>query len=389
MRAVLLLIATYVWLLADSTTISFKEFKEEALKSSNIINAQKLSIDIAEKESIISKNYDNPSIEAGSNRYENDKGWEVGFAQPVRLPGFGSDLKRLNESKVELEVASYQQKRAEFIRNLEISYTEFVYQKESILLLQRELELAKEIEAISKSRLKNGVGTRAKHLRATIETKSVETKLLAQKQSANNYYFRLLELASISKEPLLEAKFIYQVLRDFNSSKSLNPELIKIQKEADRFENEAKVANHGIKSIDISAGYEREPDDKILSFGASIALPIFSRSKERVQLARIKANQNAYELEQIKIKEKLQKSALIKSLSTLKEQYSALLNQQEAQERLLKLYQEGYEISKGSLLELIDVKNSLLETGKNLLDTKRDANLQRIQLNYIQGTYNE
>ncbi len=389
MKAILLLTVASMWLLAETTAMSFESFKQKTLKNSNTINAQKLSIDIAQKEQSLSENYANPSIGAGSNRYENDKGWEIGFAQPVRLPGFGSDLKRLNDSKVEFAVASYQQKRAEFIRNLEISYTEFVYQKQSILLLQRELELAKRIESISKNRLKNGVGTRAKHLRATIETKSVETKLLAQKQNANNYYFRLLELASISKQPLLEAKFIYPVLRDFNSSKALNPELIKIQKEAERFENEAKVANHGIKSIDISAGYEKEPDDKILSFGASMALPIFSTSKERVQLARIKANQNAYELKQLKIRQKLQKSALINSLSTLKEQYSALLTQQESQEKLLKLYQEGYEISKGSLLELIDVKNSLLQTGKNLLDINRDANLQRIQLNYIQGTYNE
>lgn len=388
MKVILLLIALCVWLLAD-TTVSFKEFKQEALKNSNTINAQRLSVDIAQKNADISQSYANPSIEAGQNRFKDDSGWQASISQPIRLPGFGSDLKNLNNSKIELSIATFKQQKALFIKELESRYTDFVYQKQTLLLLQKELKLAKEIEDISKNRLQNGVGTKANHLRAAIETKSVETKFFSQKQSVNNYYLRLLELVSKTKSDPLESVFIYPVLEDFNSSKTSNPTIEKMQKLEQLLKDEIKVANNGIKSIDISAGYEKEPDDKILSLGASISLPIFTTSKEQAKLASIKQRQNSYKLEQLKISEELQKEAFLKSLSTLKEQYSSLLTQQDAQERLLNLYQEGYKISKGSLLELIDVKNRLLQTSKNLLDTNRDTNLQRIQLNYIQGTYNE
>ncbi len=388
MKVILLLIALSIWLLAD-TTMSFKEFKKEALKNSNTINAQKLSIDIALQDADISQSYANPSIEAGKNRFKDDSGWQVGISQSIRLPGFGSDLKNLNNSKIELSKATFLQQKALFIRELESRYIDFVYQEQTLLLLKKELKLAKEIENISKNRLQNGVGTKANHLRASIETNSVETKFFSQKQNVNSYYFKLLELVSKTKSKPLEARFIYPVLEDFNSSKNSNPTINKMQKVKQLLKDEIEVANNGIKSIDILAGYEKEPDDKILSLGASITLPIFTTSKEISGLARIKQRQNAYKLEQLKISEKLQKKALLKSLSTLKEQYSSLLTQQEAQKNLLNLYQEGYKISKGSLLELIDVKNRLLQTSKDLLDTNRDANMQRIQLNYIQGTYNE
>ncbi len=388
MKAILLLMALTFWLLAD-TTMSFKEFKLEALKNSNTINAQKLSIDIALQDADISQSYANPSIEAGKNRFKDDSGWQVGISQAIRLPGFGSDLKNLNNSKIELSYAAFTQQKALFIKELESRYIDFVYQKQTLLLLQKELDLAKEIENISKNRLQNGVGTKANHLRALIETKSVETKFFAHIQSVENYHLRLLQLASKTKLDSLEAKFIYPVLEDFNYNKTSSPTLEKMQKLNTLLKNEIEVAGNGIKSIDISAGYEKEPDDKILSLGVGIALPIFSTSREKAGLARIKQRQNSYELEQLKISEELQKEALLKSLSMLKEQYKSLLAQKEVQINLLELYQESYKISKGSLLELIDVKNRLLQTSKDLLDTNKDANKQRIQLNYIQGTYNE
>ncbi len=389
MKAILLLISVSLWVLAE--TISFDSFKQKALEDANILKQAKLDKDIVEKEVDISLSFSNPSMEVGISRYKNsdDKGLLVGLSQPVRTPWFGSDLKDLNSAKGEVAKASYLQAKAQFSKNLEMFYTSFVYQKELESLLLMELKLAKRIEDIAKNRLQNGVGTKTAYLRASIESGAIENRLLFQKQQTKEYYFKLLTYSSIDAVYNLEAKFIYPVSRALKSKTILNPDLLKAQKEQKRLEFETKTLSNSIKTFDISAGYEKEPEDKIISIGASVDLPIFGVNREKEQLSRIKANQNRIFLNQLEIKQNLQKTLLQSSLKTLTNQHKGLQTQQIEQEKLLKLYEEGYKISKGSLLELIEVKNTLLQTSKSLLDIKQEANLKQIELNYIQGNYNE
>ena len=390
MKIVVLLISTSLWLLAEGTPISFESFKQKALNEANIIKGAKLYTKKVEQESKLSSNFANPYIGASlNNRHEDDNGFDVGLSQAIRLPGFGSDLKSLNSAKVEASKASYMQTRAEFSKELESYYTHFVYQKSLETLLQREIELAKRIENIANNRLQNGAGTKASYLRAAIETKAIQNRVHSQKLYTKEYYFNLLSLASLGNEIEIEAKFIYKTEAVVDTNLSLNPNILKVKKEQMRLNKEIDAIDHTIKSIDLSVGYEKEPNDEILSVGLGVSLPIFSTTKEQVQLAKIKVNQNTLLLDQLLVKQKLKVGSLKSSLKTLNEQYIALLSLQSKQENLLKLYEEGYEISKGSLLELIDVKNSSLQTSRGLLDIQKEANLKKIELNYIQGTYNE
>ncbi len=386
---ILFIIVSIPILVWANSFIGYDEFKKIALKNSNIIKKAKLIIKESKKNSEIELSFSNPSLGFNANRYEYENGWALELSQSIRLPSFGSDLKSLNIAKQEVAKASYLQIRAKFIRDLEKSYTSFVYQKHLELLLLEELKLAKKIENIAKSRLQNGVGTKATYLRAAIETQSIENRLLSQKLSIKQHYFELLSLASLTKQMQIEAKFIYPIEVDTTHHIGLNPDIIKAKLEQKKLNKEAKVLSHSIKSIDVLFGYEKESQDKIISLGAGLTLPIFSISKKQAQLAYIKANQNALELEQLKTKQELQKITLKNSLSTLIKQYNSLKTQKVEQERLLTLYEEGYQISKGSLLELIEVKNTLLQTSKNLLDIQKEANFKIIELNYLQGLYNE
>ena len=59
------------------------------------------------------------------------------------------------------------------------------------------------------------------------------------------------------------------------------------------------------------------------------------------------------------------------------------------QNELLLLFEEGYRISKGSLLDLLLTKRKLVSTRKTLIETVKLLNEQKIQLNYLQGKYND
>jgi hypothetical protein len=103
----------------------------------------------------------------------------------------------------------------------------------------------------------------------------------------------------------------------------------------------------------------------------------------------IKMRQTELDRQQLQASETMQRVSLQSAIRDLSAQYRSLEALQKEQKELLSLFEEGYRISKGSLLDLMLTRRRLIETGRALLQTQKLANDQRIELNYLQGKYHD
>ncbi len=369
--------------------MDFEKFKDKALKETTILKSASLNIEISKKESQIMLQYENPSLEIERGYFEDENGWRVAFSQSLRNPSLGVDLESLRRAKEEESKIDYMFLRAKFLKNLEILYSEYVYQKKLELLIQEEINLASRMERITKERLVNGVGTKAQSMMATLEKEDIQNRLIEQKLSVKKRYFALLSLSNIVDNIDLDAEFIYDVSQNIDSKIYNNPSLLKGKKEVDKFEKEVKTFDHKIKSIELFGELEKEPDQDVKRVGVSISIPLFNLNSKEAQLSKIRATKSKLMVKELKIRQQLEIKNLLFSISNLKSQYTLNKTQYLKLNKLLALFEEGYKISKGSLLELIDIKNRVIQKRKKLFQIQKEINLKQIQLNFIQGKYND
>jgi len=76
-------------------------------------------------------------------------------------------------------------------------------------------------------------------------------------------------------------------------------------------------------------------------------------------------------------------------MKNLSKEYSLLKDLAKEQSEILNLLEEGYRISKGSLLELMIARKRVIDTNKKILNIDRVYNFKKIDLNYLQGAYND
>jgi cobalt-zinc-cadmium efflux system outer membrane protein len=245
------------------------------------------------------------------------------------------------------------------------------------------------VENIAKDRLINGVGTKAQLVMVTLEKEDIQNRLVEQKLYINKSYFDLLSLSNIAENIDLDAKFLYKFSQDNKSSRDINPVLLKAKKESEVFEKESKVLDYTIKSIELFGEFEKEPDQEIQRVGISLVVPLFDTNIREAELSQMRATKSKLILKELEIKEQLEIKNLLKSRSNLKKQYTLNQAQQIKLSQLLQLFEDGYKISKGSLLELIDIKNRVIQKRKKLLRIQKELNLKQIKLNFIEGRYND
>jgi outer membrane protein TolC len=195
-------------------------------------------------------------------------------------------------------------------------------------------------------------------------------------------------LANIDENIQLDSQFIYPLLLNSVAS-STNPKLMFAKKRQNTLQKKAESLDHSIKTLNLVAEYEKEPDDEVKTLGVEFALPIFANSSQEARLAKIKARQHKLQINMLKTKEQLSQKRLEQTLENLKIQYASMLKQIQKQKKLLELFEEGYRISKGSLMELLDVKNHLIINKRKLLNIQKETNLKQIQLNFMLGAYND
>ncbi len=390
MRLLLIfLIPIFIW--AESA-IDFNTFKQIVLKESFVLKESQLNMKIYKKEKDIFLRYKNPILEIEKSRYDSEinikNGYRGAINQPVRLFGVKEDMEVYSNSKIYLSEAVYKKKRALFLKELEKAYINYVYKKRLYELIKEELEIAKKVVSVTKERHTNGTVTKARYLQASLEAAQIENSVFLYENELFLAYQKLLQIAGIKKKFILKDFFLY----DFDSSKTKNLQSpdIKIALLKKRFYlAEAKMKSRLLKEIELFAEYEKESEQKIARFGISFELPLFNIRKEEEQISRIKSLQSSFEMEYVKNSQTTQINALKETLANLKKLFSRQKELLKKESQLLELFKEGYAVSKGSLIELLDAKNRLLRTKKEMLSLLKKCNDYTIELNYLQGYYNE
>ncbi len=374
--------------------MSYEAFKAYTLKHSPVLRQQQLEISVAKTENAIALRTPNPTLSVTGAAFDpkegtNDFGYAVALSQSVRTDSFYEGVRATADAYLSLAQAYATQGRAGFLRRLEKLYTDYIYQRKLLSLLQEEFTLSQKVAALVFKRYKNGSETKVAYLQAKTQTTMLKAELYGVRQARDTLYYRLLSAAGIEKKVTLAPRFIYDVTFETQPSDKPSPaEKILLAKER-RYRSEAMRAEGGFTHYEISTELEKEPDQSIFRVGVTLPLAInHNRSEERM-LAKLKQNRVALERRRLVVTQKHRKRMLKSALKELTLQYRALQNLEKEQKELAALLQESYTLSKNSLFELMTAKNRLIRTRKALLRTQKTINEKKIELRFLQGAYND
>ena len=375
--------------------MSYEAFKKETLKHTKILKAQEINAALAKVESARMLRPDNPSVQIDAARYRPDAsragyGYSAMLSQPVRTPGFMRGVQAQSEANRALAQALTDKRRADFLKEFESYYTDYIYLNRLEALLRQESKLAKRTVSIAYARYKNGAADRVSYLRAKAAALQLATQRSTVEREIKSRYYTLLTLSGL-KAPLRipKMKFIYPVKL---------PKLIKHGKApktalyaAKQKEAASKLiqAETLVEKVNIYGGIEKEPDQSILRLGLSLPLPLLHQKKEERQLAKLRLQQLGIEQRQYENEIANTRQSLKASLSSLIHAYRENRQLVREQRSIVRLLQEGYKLSGEKLFELVSEQKRLIENQKSLLNLEKEINQLQITLRYIQGYYNE
>jgi len=384
----------FIVLSATLFGVSFTQFKRSVLNHSKLLKSNRLSLSAADQENKIMLRSKNPTLEVEASRFNPDAGddrmgYRGTYSQPIRTGGYYDALTQTAQARTLLRQAYVSQGRAGFIKELERFYTNYVYLDHLNRLMQKDYEISGRIASAAHERFKGGAESRAQYLRAKTEVMIARTEMLSLKRETKRIYYQMLGLAGLGREVSLEKKFIYSLSPQNSIGASESPLSRILLAKKERFAAEVEANDRTFKSFSLYGELEKEPDQSIARVGVSFPIPFFNQNREEKALAKIKMRQTELDREQLIARQAMQKKSLAVSISELNSQYYALKKLEREQNELLGLFEEGYRISKGSLMDLMITKRRLIETRKEMLKTKKVLNEEKIELNYIQGKYND
>ncbi|OQX75055.1 MAG: hypothetical protein B6D59_00545 [Campylobacteraceae bacterium 4484_4] len=375
--------------------IDFETFKARIMRDSPLLQSLRLKEKIVQQRGEITLLRQNPSLEIEGNRLDEkngahgDTGWRIGYTQPMRVPGLFSNLKKSTTAKIHTQRLEIRRSFAAFSARLERLYTEYVYTAKRTELAQKEVQIASRLEKITRSRLKSGFTSRAKLMQIALERREARYRALLWKQKSENAYFNLLSHAGVEHNVTLQKRFLYDPATPPLPTSLQNPDLLAKKSRTKALKLEAASYDYRIRSWNLFGEYEDESDQRIARLGVAIDLPFSGQNQERAKLLRIEAKANELRTEAFEKRQRIRLRALESRVKHLRERYRFIRSLIRDQKRLLRLFEEGYRLSGGELLDLISAKNRLIAHKTTLLDLQRESNIQIIEQNYLEGKYYE
>jgi outer membrane protein TolC len=375
--------------------MSYAKFKEHTLKYSKVLQSQKLSLQVTQEENNILLRTPNPTLSLEASRFNennignNSFGYSVSATQSIRTNSYMSGIKEKTYASTLLSKAYITDGKAKYLKTLESLYTSYVYQNKMLILLQKEYELSKEVTNMVKVRFLKGSDNKVSYLQAKTETLTLKTLMYTTKEQINELYFQLLSIAGFRKKISLEKRFIYSISSKTKKTSKLSPKQKIGKAKVEIYKSDLSMNRSSFQNYDLYTGIEKEPEQSILRFGINIPISIHHDKSQERMLAKLQKQQTKLDNEQLSLNIYSQKQMLKESIRELSDQYYALKSLQKEQQELASLLQEGYQIAKGSLFEMMLAKNKLIQTKKALLQTQKIINNKKIELIFLQGGYND
>lgn len=298
----------------------------------------------------------------------------------------GDDKERLSDAIKGSATTLFAKKRAKFVRELSLLYTEYAKQKMLLSLSDEAKEIASKIYVISQARYDSGSISRGKMLQSKIGYEMAEAKKETLSIGANQSYYQLLKVAGVDKDINLDEKYEFKIM---TNSEDSNPDIAYINANKNRAISQAKVNSNKIENINVYATYEKEPDQKIVRAGVDIPLALFNTKSQEKQIATLEAKKSELLIKNENKRLNIETTRLHKERDSLKKVQSQYKQVLISELELLNMFEDGYKIASINLLELQDIKNKVIQSKKHLIDIQTALNKNAILTNYIQGNYNE
>ena len=374
--------------------MSYTKFKKHTKKHAKTLQSQALNVKQVEVENAITLRTPNPRLDVEIGRYKPDfSGVEYGYAvlgsQKVRTNGYYNALQNTAEAKAMLSKAYVFENKAAYMKKVDDTYTQYVYENKLLTILKEEYALSKKMAHVAKERYVNGSETKVAYLQLKTQTLSLKTQMYTTKQKMNSLYYMLLAMGGFNKNISLSKNFIYTISTKLKNSQKLNSQQKILLAKEKLYASQLHMNENRFTSYNLIAGLEKEPDQSILRVGISIPLPLRHNKEEERALSRLKMQQTKLDSSALALNIKSQKKMYISAIRELSNQYLSLKILKKEQQSLSNLLMEGYKIAQGSLFELMLAKNRLIQTKKSLLQTQKEINNQKIELHYLQGDYND
>ena len=297
----------------------------------------------------------------------------------------GNNKESLANANVALAQANYSETKASFVRDISLQYTTYAQNDLLQALAEEELALASTIYDISKERYDAGTISRGIMLQAQVDFKMLKARVQTLALIRQRNYYDLLKNAGISDDVELETEYSFTQSGEHGQ----NPQLLQLENRQKSAVANAEVNTNKVEWMSLVGEYEKEPDQDIFRFGASIPLAFFNTKRQEKRIATLEASrsemltQNAQIQLTIELKRLDYESEALHNLQIIDEDIL------ESEKELLSMYEDGYKIANVNLLALQDAKRRLIETKERLIRIKIELDRNAISYNYLQGTYND
>jgi len=371
---------------------NFEQFLDNAIKNSPYLQASNLNLEQAKESGDALSRYANPTLELELSNFtpyvgDSNIGYRASYSQPLRLWGVGNDKEVLSLAMTQTASSSYKHKRANFIKNISLLFTDYANNKQLLTLGYEELSIAEGIYNISKQRNEAGTISRGVTLQAQVDYEMVKIRIQTLELRAVNSYYTLLKSAGISDEIDLDFKYTFSLLKDTDTQN--NPDLNFIQSKQKKALAQAQVNSNSIEWVSVVAEYEAEQNQDILRVGAFMPLAFFNSKSQEKRISQLEASK----AELLANNKKLQLSIEISKLKKQRELLASIRFQNKktlkTQTKLLNMFEDGYKIASINLLQLQTIKNNLIQTKENIIKLNTALNQNAINTNYLTGVYND
>lgn len=368
----------------------FNQFLNKAIETSPYLQSSAIGVEQAKQESYKQLRYENPTLSGEFLKYKpndgsNDSGYNISLTQPFRLWGVSGDKERFSQAIVKGANSEYMLNTSDFIRNISLYFTVYAQEKMLLDLMLDATNIAKTIYDISQERHAVGSISRADMLQAKAIFLEQQTQYDSLNISSIESYYELLKLAGIKEKIEINTNHTFEVKK---SDISENPELNLLIHKKDIAQAEAELTSNILETVDVTASYSKEPDQIVNGVALSFPFPLFNTKYEEKRIAQLEAKKMNFLIENEKNSIQTEHSKLLIQRELLEKLKLKNENVLKLKMEVLEMFLEKYKVSQATLMELLNIKNQVIQTKENLIKINIALNQNAININYIQGDIN-
>ena len=371
----------------------------EALARHPELKAARQKVEAATGRAVQARLWENPELELSAEDMPVNSGGlsqsknMIGLSQTVPFPGKKSLDDGIGRKAVTALEWEYRSREIELVRDVKSAFYRALAAKQKLIVDSELAELAKSTATVARKRVEAGSTGDQEQLRAEVEQERVAVEMAAARRELAEAQKCLTSLVGQSGDPVGElAEQVNPLVLDQAREQMLarHPDLRAARANRERAELElrrAKLDPLPDVRFGVAGGCDLAAHETMMEFRVSVPLPIFDRSQGRKREARAHAEIARYDISVVELR-------LTRELDQLEERLRASGEQVETYrtrilpktETAARLVRGGFEAGKFSLLDMLDMQRTAVETRLAYLDKLLELNLALAEIEALTGT---